>query len=488
MKKGYFYLNISVMTAIIALIYSCAVNPVTGKRQLMLMSETQELQMGKDYDPQVIASFGEYKNDNLLAFVQGKGTEMGKISHRPNLDYHLRVLDSPVINAFAVPGGYIYLTRGILTQLNNEAELIGIIGHEMGHIAARHTVSQQSKQQLGQLLLIGGMIASEKFASYAQYAMQGMQLLFLSFSREDERQADQLGVEYSSKIDYDAHKMADFFKVLNKMSLASNQAGIPTFLSTHPDPGDRYNDVNRRAGEWQDSLKYTSWKVNGNEYLRLIDGIVYGEDPRQGYKEGNMFYHPELKFRFAFPTGWALENSPLQVTMAPEDGKAMLVFTMSQQKTPDEAAQTTIKELKLALQSSKNVTVNGMPATATITKQTAQDQTTGQQQSNMILSYYINNNGTIYVFHGVSTEADFSTYMSTLESSMASFARLTDASKINVKPKKVMVKTVQKAGTLSETLLSYGMPQAKLAELALLNDMELTDKVQAGKLIKIVGE
>jgi predicted Zn-dependent protease len=488
MKKRHFYLNMSVMIAIIALICSCAVNPVTGKRQLMLVSEAQEIQMGQEYDPQVIASFGEYTNDNLLAFVQGKGTEMGKISHRPNLEYHLRVLDSPVVNAFAVPGGYIYLTRGILAQLNNEAELVGIIGHELGHIAARHTVSQQSKQQLGQMILIGGMIASEKFANYAQYAMQGMQLLFLSFSREDERQADQLSVEYSSKIDYDAHKMADFFEVLNKMSLASNQAGIPTFLSTHPDPGDRYNDVNRQAGEWQDSLKYLTWKVNGNEYLKLIDGIVYGEDPRQGYKEGNVFYHPELKFRFTFPAGWALENSPLQVTMAPEDGKAMMIFSMSQQKTPDEAAQTTIKELKLTLLSSKNVTVNGMPATSTITKQTAQDQTTGQQQTNMILSYYINYDGLIYVFHGVSTETDFNTYMNMLESSMASFAKLTDASKINVKPKKIMVKAVQRAGTLSEVLLSYGMPQAKLAELSLLNEMELTDKVQAGKLIKIIGE
>jgi predicted Zn-dependent protease len=488
MKRYFHYLNISALIAIIALICSCAVNPVTGKRQIMLVSESQELAMGQEYDPQVIASFGEYKNDNILSFVQGKGTEMGKISHRPNIEYHLRVLDSPVVNAFAVPGGYIYLTRGILAQLNNEAELTGIIGHELGHIAARHTVSQQSKQQLGQLILIGGMIASEKFASNAQYAMEGMQLLFLSFSREDERQADQLGVEYSSKIDYDAHKMADFFNVLNKMSLASNQAGIPTFLSTHPDPGDRYVAVNRMATEWQDSLKYPQWKVNGDAYLKMIDGIIYGEDPRQGYKEGNVFYHPELKFRFTFPAGWVLENSPLQVTMAPEDGKALLVFPMSQQKTPEEAAQTTIKELKLALQDSKTVTVNGMPAMATVTKQVAQNKTTGQQQTNIILSYYINYDNLIYVFHGVSTEADFSNYFSTLESSMTSFAKLRDASKINVKPKKVLVKTVQRSGTLSDAFTYFGVPQAKMAELALLNDMELTAKVQAGKLIKLVGE
>ena len=202
-----------------------------------------------------LATFGEYRNDNLLRFLQTRGDEMGKISHRPGLQYHVKILDSPVVNAFAVPGGYIYLTRGILAQLNNEAELIGVLGHEMGHITARHSVSQQSKQQLGTLVLIGGMIASEQFAQYAEYAMQGMQLLFLSFSRDNEREADRLGVEYSSKIGYDAHKMADFFQVLQKMNMEATQGGVPTFLSTHPDPGDRYNSVNQQATEWQQKLE-----------------------------------------------------------------------------------------------------------------------------------------------------------------------------------------------------------------------------------------
>jgi len=179
------------------IVFSCAINPVTGKRQIMFMSEEQEVQMGIAYDPQVVATFGEYRNDNILNFISAKTTEMGVISHRPNLQYHVKILDSPVVNAFAVPGGYMYLTRGILAQFNNEAELMGVIGHEMGHITARHSVSQQSKQQLGQLLLIGGMIASEKFAQYAEYALQGMQLLFLKFSRDNEREADALGVEYS---------------------------------------------------------------------------------------------------------------------------------------------------------------------------------------------------------------------------------------------------------------------------------------------------
>jgi predicted Zn-dependent protease len=488
MKK----LNIPVIfllfIAAVLLVISCAVNPVTGKKQIMLMSESQEIALGLSYDPQVMATFGEYPDNNIQNFVQTKGTEMGKISHRPTLVYHVKVVDSPVVNAFAIPGGYIYLTRGILAQLNNEAELMGVMGHEMGHIAARHSVSQQSKQQLAQLLLIGGMIASEKFASYAQYALQGMQLLFLKFSRDDERQADALGVEYSTKEGYDAHKMADFFNVLKKMNMAESEGGVPTFLSTHPDPGDRYNDVNTEATEWQTKLALADYKVNQDRYLQWINGIIYGEDPRQGYVEGNTFYHPELKFKFSFPTGWTLTNSPLQVTVVPSDQKALILFTMSPQKTLESAVDTTMTQYQLTLQGSKKITVNGLSAIMTQAKQSVQDQSTGATSTNMVLSYFISYNNIIYVMHGVTTEADFNSYANTFNSSMSTFARLTDASKLNVKPRKVNVVKVQRTGTFSDALSYYRVSQDKQAELALLNDLELTDQVPVGKLIKIIGE
>ena len=480
--------KISLLVAAILIVISCAINPVTGKKQFMLMTEAQEVQLGAQYDPQVIATFGEYRDDELLTLLQAQASEMGKISHNTKIEFHIKILDSPVVNAFAVPGGYIYLTRGILAQLNNEAELAGVIGHEMGHITARHSTSQQSKQQLGQLLLIGGMIASEKFAQYAEYAMQGMQLLFLKFSRDDEREADRLGVEYSSKIGYDARKMADFFQVLNKMSLADGENGVPTFLSTHPDPGDRYNAVKQEAKGWQDSLKLASYKVNADSYLKMVDGIIYGEDPKQGYVEGNTFYHPELKFKFSFPSGWRIQNQPAQVNMAPEDGKALMVFTLAPQKTLAEAAQTTLKELELTQQESRNVTVNGMPAIATLSQQVVQDESTGTRQTNEVLSYFINCDNKFYVFHGLAAEADFNSLKSTFEKTMVNFSRLTDATKLNVKPQKLMVKKVQSAGTVADVLASFGVKQSQMKDMALLNNLELTDKVSAGRLIKIVGQ
>jgi predicted Zn-dependent protease len=474
--------------ATILLIPSCAVNPVTGKKQLMLMTESQEIALGAQYDPTVVSTFGVYQDSELQSFIDKKGAELGKVSHRPDLEYHFRILDSPVINAFAVPGGYIYLTRGILGQLNNEAELIGVMGHEMGHVTARHSASQQSKQQLGQLLLVGGMIVSEDFRKFADYAMQGMQLLFLKFSRDNERQSDELGVQYSSEIGYDAHKMADFFNVLNKMQMASESGGVPTFLSTHPNPGDRYRDVNQEATRWQDSLKRTNWLVNRDSYLKLIDGIVYGEDPRQGYVEENVFYHPAMKFKYPVPSGWQLQNSPIQVQMAPKDGNALMIFTLSEEKTPEAAEQKSLKDLNLTLAESKNITINGMPAITTVSQQVSKNQQTGEEQTIKVLSYFIVYNGAVYVFHGVASEANFNNYQQAFHSTMENFDRLTESSKLNVKPKRIKIVSVRSSGTLTNAFKYFGVPQSKMDELALLNNMALTDQINQGKLIKIIGD
>jgi predicted Zn-dependent protease len=480
--------RLSLLLTILVLIPSCAINPVTGKKQLMFMSEGQEVALGAQYHPAVISTFGVYDSPQLQAFITEKGNEIGKISHRPNLEFHFKILDSPVVNAFAVPGGYVYFTRGILAQFNNEAELVGVLGHEIGHVTARHSASQQSKQQLGQLLLMGGMIASEKFREFGGYAMQGMQLLFLKFSRDNEHESDRLGVEYSSKIGYDAREMANFFNVLNKMSMESEQGGVPTFMSTHPDPGDRYNSVKNQAVQWQDSLNYTNWKVNGDSYLRMIDGMVYGEDPRQGFVESNTFYHPDMKFKFPVPAGWQLLNSPIQVQMAPKDGNALMIFTMAQQKTLEEAAQKTLADLKLTVLDSKRTTVNGFPAIAAISQQVSQDQQTGAQQAIKVMTYFIQDNNSIYVFHGVSDDANFNSFYRIFELTMTNFSRLTDSAKLNVKPKRIKIVQTPAAGTLSQTFRSLKVPDSQMKELALLNNMELTDQVAKGKLIKIIGE
>lgn len=489
MKRNQYPLFIASIFSIILLVQSCAINPVTGKKQIMFMTEAQEVALGAQYDPSVVSTFGVYDSPELLEFITNKGNEIAKISHRPNLEFHYKILDTPVINAFAVPGGYVYFTRGILAQFNNEAELVGVLGHEIGHVTARHSVSQQSKQQIGNILLTGGIIlAPEEFRPFAEYAMQGMQLLFLKFSRDNESESDRLGVEYSSKIGYDAHKMADFFNVLNKMQMESDHAGVPTFMSTHPDPGDRFVKVNEKTKVWQDSLKQSNWKVNADSYLKMVDGIVYGEDPRQGFLEENTFYHPALKFKYPVPLDWDFVNSPMQVQMAPKDGKAMMVFFMAQQKTLDEAAQFAMEQLKLEVLESKHTTVNNLPALVALSQQVTQNQQTGQPQTIKALSYLIQQENNIYVFHGVAADADFNSYLKTFESTMANFNRLTDPSKLNVQPDRIKIRTINSASvSLSEALKYYKVPESRLNEFALLNNRELDHILKRGDMIKTIG-
>ena len=327
------------------IVESCAVNPVTGKRQVMFMSESQEIALGAQSDPAVVAQFGLYNDDKLQAFIKEKGQEMASISHRSHLKYEFKVVDSPVLNAFALPGGYVYFTRGILAHFNNEAQFAGVLGHEIGHITARHGASQQSKQMLYSGGLILGMVLSPELASMGELASQSLGLLFLKFGRDDETQSDQLGVEYSTKIGYDAKEMARFFGVLDRVS-GGPEGRVPTFMSTHPDPADRNVKVEQYAKEWQAKTPGKNFEVNRDSYLRLIDGIVYGEDPRQGFVENNNFYHPDLKFQFPTPQGWQVQNSPQQVAMAPKGGKAIMIMNLAQGQSLEAAAQATNEQYK----------------------------------------------------------------------------------------------------------------------------------------------
>lgn len=469
--------------SIILLTIACSRNPVTGKKELMLMSEKQEIALGQQSDPSVVAAYGLYQNEQLQQFINNKGQQMAKISHRPNLNYEFKILDSPVVNAFAVPGGYVYFTRGIMAHFNNEAEFAGVLGHEIGHITARHSAKQQSRATLAQLGLVVGLVVSKDFRQFADAANQGLGLLFLKFGRDAESQSDKLGVTYSTEVGYDAHKMAGFFKTIGRLQEQSGQS-IPTFMSTHPDPGDRFNRVNQLATEWQQKdKKRNDYKINRDAYLNLIDGIVYGEDPRQGYVENNVFYHPELKFEFPVPRNWQTVNSPSQVQMAPEGGKAVMIFTLSGQKDLQGAANEIVQNYKLQVKESKNTTVNNLPAMALISDQI------NEQDANASLrlqTYLIQYNNLIYVFHGVATIAEFSQYQSYFTNTMKKFKSLNDPSKINVKPSIIKIKTVNQTNTLANVLQSFNMPSDKMNELSILNGIELNDQVKAGSKIKII--
>ncbi|HUH33272.1 MAG TPA: M48 family metalloprotease [Daejeonella sp.] len=483
------YLLTACLAASILLMDGCAVNPVTGKKEVVLMSEAQEIAMGKEADPQIIQQFGLYDNKELQDFINVKGKEMAAISHRPGLDYQFRIVDSDVINAFAVPGGYVYFTRGIMAHFNNEAEFAGVLGHEIGHIAARHSVEQQRNQMLGQLGLITGMIISPEFGQFAEQASQGLGLLLLKFGRDAERESDKLGVEYSSKIGYDAHEMAGFFHTLERKSGDAAEA-IPDFLSTHPNPGDRNVAVNQLATEWTKKLNLTDPKVNRNTYLKRIEGLVYGEDPKQGFVENSVFYHPVLKLQFPIPANWAYQNTPDRVQMAPKDGRAMMMLTLAPGKSLQEAASSILQGYNLQALESKEISVNGLPAIAIVADQKPAQQQQQQQQQQVVrtLSYLIQYNDLIYHLIGVTSSNDFNNYLPLFTSTMGSFKQLTDASKLNRKPERVRIKTVKQNSTLEQALRSFNVQQKRFEEFAIVNGMKLTDRVAQGSLIKVIEQ
>src|SRR5436309_1022489 len=216
----------------------CSTNPATGKRQISFVSTSQEAAMGRESDPAVIAEYGLYGDSTVQRYADSVGQRVASVSHLPTLGWHFRVLDSPVVNAFAIPGGYIYITRGILAYLNSEAQLAGVLGHECGHVTARHSAQQITRSQIAGVGLLASAVFVGALRPYTGLAQQGLGLLFLKYSRDNETQADELGTGYATKADYDPRVIPETYSMLKRVGERSG-AQLRGFLSTHPDPGDR---------------------------------------------------------------------------------------------------------------------------------------------------------------------------------------------------------------------------------------------------------
>lgn len=459
---------------------SCAVNPVSGQRELMLLSERDEMQLGGQTDVDVVRQYGIYDDRKLKAYVNDLGQRIGKVSHRPHLAYHFKVLDVSVVNAFAVPGGYVYFTRGILATLNSEAEFAGVMGHEIGHITARHSAQQISRAQLAQMGLAVGSMFSETFGALSGLTGMGMQMLFLKFSRDNERQADDLGVEYASKVGYEASQMANFFETLDRMHPHTDKSGLPSWFSTHPNPEDREKVVRERAREWQQKLGQKNPKVGRNTYLGYMDGLVFGEDPRQGYVDEGMFYHPQLRFQFPVPRNWIVNNTPSQVQMGSKQKDAAILLSVTSGTSPRQAAINFAERSKASVIKYDAKKVNGLSAYRLISDIATQGGVL------RVMSYFIAKDKYIYVFHGVSTPQSFQAHASLFDRTMGQFRPLTDHKRINVKPDRIRIRTAKRADTMGNVLRSLGVPEKEREEIALLNGKSLNDPIPVNTMIKVV--
>jgi predicted Zn-dependent protease len=444
----------------------------------MLLDDQEEIELGRQANVQIVQEYGIYDDPELSTYVNDFCQRLAKISHRPNLSYECKVMDSPVVNAFALPGGYIYFTRGILAYLNNEAELITVMGHELGHITARHSAQQYSRAQLAQVGLGVGMVFMPDIAG--EVAQLGVQMLFLKFGRDDERQSDDLGVEYASKLGYDAKQMANFFNTLDRMRPSSDGSPLPDWFSTHPNPAERNQTVSLRAKEWQDKLNLKNPKINRDEYLRRIDGLVFGENPRQGFVENNIFYHPDLRFQFPLPQGWVLQNAPAFIRMVSPNKDALIIFTISPEGPPEQAALQFVQKNEARVIESSPTKVNGLPAHRLISE------VRSSQGVLTIKSYFIEKKGKVYMFHGITSPVRFDQYSPTFGNTMEQFRELTNPKMLEVKPLRIRILSSARSGTVRGALLAQGVTENDLEKMALLNGKTLDDPIAAGTLIKII--
>ena len=335
----------------------CAVNPATGSRQLILVSESQEIQMGREADEDIVPALGLVDDPALQEYVQDLGNRMARASERPGLPWTFRVVDDPVVNAFALPGGFVYVTRGILTHFSSEAELAGVVGHEIGHVTARHGAAQMSRAQLAQIGLGVGSILAPDLAPYADLAGAGFQILFLSYGRDAERQADDLGLRYMTALGYEPRAMAATFEMLATASGARDGDRLPGFLSTHPDPLSRRDRILEQAEAFE-----PGGTVERESYLRRLEGMPFGTNPRNGYFEGASFIHPELAFQVDLPEGWGGTNEASAVQAASPERDAILALEIVEAASPREARERFLAGGGVTGLSSRDTPVNGLTA------------------------------------------------------------------------------------------------------------------------------
>jgi len=463
----------------ISIISGCAMNPVTGKAEFMLMSEDAEISLGKKSHSEIVSEYGTYQNSDMQKWLTDRGGEMAKITQRKNLAWQFTLLDSPVINAFAVPGGYVYITRGIMGYFNNEAEFAGVLAHEMGHVNARHSAKQYSKAKLASIGLVVGSLISEDFRKYSVLVSAGASLMFLKFSRDDEREADRLGVQYSSVLGYDAVNMSNFFKTLERLS--PKDGSLPAWTSTHPDPGERVKNVRTMALAYQKKNPQVKYLSKRNEYLEKIDGLVFGDDPRQGYVKNGMFIHPEMKFMFPVPSGWKLTNQPTEVRFSPEDQKSILVFNVANGNDPTDASTKFSSANSVTVSGNKTITVNGMNALKTQGTISSSSGTMG------IESVYIMAEKKVYAFHGLAASNEIGTYSGTFEKTFSGFNKVSDKTLLSVAPEKIKLRKVTSKSTLRKAFNTFSVPEKDIEKLSIINGLLPDDIVETGTYIKVIA-
>jgi predicted Zn-dependent protease len=486
--------GLNLLLGTVLLLTGCAINPVTGGRDFTLMSEAEEIDKGRQAASDILKEYGRYDLPPLQAYVDAVGQRLARESHRPQLDYHFTVVDSPQVNAFALPGGHVYVTRGMLAYLNSEAELAAVLGHEIGHVTARHGVRQYSAAVATQAVAtVGSLAASILMPQAGGQLAQGLQsflgltgnALLSGYGRGHELEADRLGAEYLARTGYDPQAMIQVIGVLKNQELfdveiARQEGREPRryhgIFATHPDNDTRLQEVVGEAGR----PVRPSGRADGRrtEFLQQIEGIVFGDSVAHGVVRGNTFRHREMGFAVSFPPGWRVRNRPDEVAALSPEGDALVALRLFGEPRGSPADLIRARLRLAPTDRVVSMTRNGLPmALVTASVQ--------NREPYMVAVIYHDDQAFLLAGKGASPAA-YDRHRDALADSIGSFRTLADAERAAIRP--LTIKIITAAGGVRYADLARDSPLGASAEnhLRLLNGHYPDGEPMIGQRLKIV--
>ncbi len=480
---------LAAMLAVTA-VAGCATNPVTGRPDVVMMSEAQELQLGREEHAKILQEFGRYDDLALQDYVNQIGQRIVAVSHRPQLQYTFTVLDSEDINAFALPG-YVYITRGIMAYLNSEAELVAVLGHEVGHVTARHSVRQQSGAMATGVgaTVIGILTGSGDLASVANMAGTA---LVSGYGRDMELEADNLGAQYLDRLGYDPDAMIDVVRLLkNQETFELQQARTENrqprvyhgVFSTHPDNDTRLKEVVKAAHKVQpDGTRLPDGR---DVYLDHVKGMAFGSSAAQGMVRGSRFYHADMGFTLAFPSAWTIKNTPSKVVGFTTQKDAFLelyAMPVPPNVTPRDFLARNLSGTTLS--STENLQVNGLSGYTAVARD-VQLPWGNRGQARFAVVYL---NGMAYVFRGgTHLAAGFTAADPLFLSSVKTFRRLKDNEFALAEPTSIELVKATPQTRIQGLAQSSPIRPYPAEQLRLLNDLYPDKEPTAGQVLKVVN-
>ena len=469
------------------LLPACATNPVTGDSDFVLMSEEDELQLGQKYSAEIHKEMPAYDNPVLEEMVQRVGRQLAAHSHRPNLDYQFTIVDSKSVNAFALPGGYIYITRGMLAYLNSEAELAAVLGHEIGHVTARHSVRQQSTATLTGVL--GAVLAASTGISGADsLTNMASTAIVRGYGREHELEADRLGAEYLAKSGYDPEAMLEVVGVLKnqeafEVAIARQEGREPNvyhgLFSTHPDNDARFREVVTAARKFKTG---STTRVGRDSYLLRLDGVTFGDSEREGIVRDNRFYHKELNFSLTFPDNWDIDNQAQRIVAAPESKDGLIQMNVAGIKGKQTPRQFMEQQLQL-----ENMRLGKAFSAGSLKGYTAVANAETPWGLARVRYAVVRRGNSAYVFAGTTNDRrNPGKYDADILATAKSFHSLTAAERKLATAKKLDIIRATKNTSYAGLARRSPISDYPEEQLRLLNDQYPTGEPEPSRLLKVV--